>query len=116
MTEPDEMYGNKPISLLDAGCNWGDLLDLEGELTEEKRRVRDIVRIARDMHGDSGIGVECHVTRRPQNLETVNTYEGATRLPRADPRPRADGDPSIRPIGRVGAQPRGQAWINGNSA
>lgn len=76
MTEPDKMYGNKPVSLLDAGCNWGDLLDLEGELTEEERRVRDIVRIARDMHGDSGIVVECHATRHPQNLETVNTYEG----------------------------------------
>jgi glutaryl-CoA dehydrogenase len=32
------------------------------------------------MHGDSdsdsGIGVECHVTRHLQNLATVNTYEG----------------------------------------
>ncbi len=38
------MQGNKPVSFLDAGFNWGDLLDLEGELTEEERRVRDIAR------------------------------------------------------------------------
>ena len=42
MTKPDEMCGNKPVSLVDAGLNWSDLLDLEGDLTEEERRVRDI--------------------------------------------------------------------------
>ena len=39
-------------------------------------KALDIARIARDMHGDSGIRVECHMTRHLQNLETVNTYEG----------------------------------------
>ncbi|MBI5261974.1 MAG: acyl-CoA dehydrogenase [Bradyrhizobium sp.] len=39
-------------------------------------KALDIARIARDIHSDSGIGADCHVTRHLQNLETVNTYEG----------------------------------------
>jgi len=42
MTKPGGMYGNKLVSLVAAGFNWSDLLDLEGDLTEEERRVRDI--------------------------------------------------------------------------
>ncbi len=37
----------------------------------------DIARVARDMHGGNGIMGEYHVMRHAQNLETVNTYEGA---------------------------------------
>lgn len=37
----------------------------------------DIARQARDMHCGSGIQVGYHVMRHAQNLETVNTYEGA---------------------------------------
>jgi glutaryl-CoA dehydrogenase len=36
-----------------------------------------IAREARDMHGGAGITGEMHVMRHLQNLETVNTYEGA---------------------------------------
>ena len=36
-----------------------------------------IAREARDMHGGNGISGEYHVMRHAQNLETVNTYEGA---------------------------------------
>lgn len=36
-----------------------------------------IAREARDMHGGNGIMGEFHVMRHAQNLETVNTYEGA---------------------------------------
>ena len=44
MTGPAETQESRPVSFLDAGFNWGDLLDLEGELTEAERRVRDIAR------------------------------------------------------------------------
>ena len=37
----------------------------------------DIARMARDMHGGNGIQIGYHVMRHSQNLETVNTYEGA---------------------------------------
>ena len=36
-----------------------------------------IARMARDMHGGNGISGGFHVMRHSQNLETVNTYEGA---------------------------------------
>ena len=37
-----------------------------------------IAREARDMHGGAGITGEMHVMRHAMNLETVNTYEGAS--------------------------------------
>lgn len=40
-------------------------------------KALDIARMARDMHGGNGISIEYHVMRHAQNLETVNTYEGA---------------------------------------
>ncbi|WP_278069624.1 acyl-CoA dehydrogenase [Brevundimonas sanguinis] len=40
-------------------------------------KALDIARQARDMHGGNGIQIEYHVMRHAQNLETVNTYEGA---------------------------------------
>ncbi len=40
-------------------------------------KALDIARQARDMHGGNGIAQEYHVMRHSQNLETVNTYEGA---------------------------------------
>jgi glutaryl-CoA dehydrogenase len=40
-------------------------------------KALDIARAARDMHGGNGIMGEYHVIRHSQNLETVNTYEGA---------------------------------------
>jgi glutaryl-CoA dehydrogenase len=38
----------------------------------------EIARAARDMHGGNGIADEYHVIRHMMNLETVNTYEGAS--------------------------------------
>jgi glutaryl-CoA dehydrogenase len=40
-------------------------------------KALDIARAARDIHGGNGIAGEYHVMRHAQNLETVNTYEGA---------------------------------------
>jgi glutaryl-CoA dehydrogenase len=40
-------------------------------------KALDIARQARDIHGGNGIQAEYHVMRHAQNLETVNTYEGA---------------------------------------
>ncbi|WP_310622052.1 acyl-CoA dehydrogenase [Flexibacterium corallicola] len=40
-------------------------------------KALDIARQARDMHGGNGISEEFMVMRHSQNLETVNTYEGA---------------------------------------
>ncbi|MBS3647374.1 acyl-CoA dehydrogenase [Pseudaminobacter sp. 19-2017] len=40
-------------------------------------KALDIARMARDMHGGNGIQIGYHVMRHSQNLETVNTYEGA---------------------------------------
>ncbi|WP_206064746.1 acyl-CoA dehydrogenase [Nitratireductor mangrovi] len=63
----------------------GRLMD-EGKMAPEmisivKRnncgKALDIARQARDMHGGNGIQIEFHVMRHAQNLETVNTYEGA---------------------------------------
>jgi glutaryl-CoA dehydrogenase len=40
-------------------------------------KALDIARQARDIHGGNGIAAEYHVMRHAQNLEAVNTYEGA---------------------------------------
>jgi glutaryl-CoA dehydrogenase len=40
-------------------------------------KALDVARQARDMHGGNGIQIGYHVMRHAQNLETVNTYEGA---------------------------------------
>lgn len=70
---------------LQASLRVGRLMD-EGRAAPEmisivKRnncgKALDIARQARDMHGGNGIQVEYHVMRHAQNLETVNTYEGA---------------------------------------
>ena len=63
----------------------GRLMD-EGKMAPEmisivKRnncgKALDIARMARDMHGGNGIQIGYHIMRHAQNLETVNTYEGA---------------------------------------
>ncbi|WP_316013424.1 acyl-CoA dehydrogenase [Roseobacter sp. HKCCA0434] len=70
---------------LQASLRVGRLMD-EGRAAPEmislvKRnncgKALDIARLARDMHGGNGIQAEYHVMRHAQNLETVNTYEGA---------------------------------------
>ena len=70
---------------LQAALRVGRLMD-EGQMAPEmisliKRnncgKALDIARQARDMHGGNGIQIEYHVMRHAQNLETVNTYEGA---------------------------------------
>lgn len=70
---------------LQASLRVGRLFD-EGKMAPEmisivKRnncgKALDIARMARDMHGGNGISIEYHVMRHAQNLETVNTYEGA---------------------------------------
>jgi glutaryl-CoA dehydrogenase len=40
-------------------------------------KALEIARAARDIHGGAGIADETHVMRVMNNLETVNTYEGA---------------------------------------
>ena len=40
-------------------------------------KALDIARAARDIHGGNGLSEEYHVMRHAQNLECVNTYEGA---------------------------------------
>ncbi|MCG7504643.1 acyl-CoA dehydrogenase [Mesorhizobium retamae] len=74
------------ISLgLQGSLRVGRLMD-EGKMAPEmisivKRnncgKALDIARMARDMHGGNGIQIGYHVMRHAQNLETVNTYEGA---------------------------------------
>ncbi len=44
MTEPAEKRGATPVAIKDAAFNWEDPLDLESELTEEERMVRDTAR------------------------------------------------------------------------
>jgi glutaryl-CoA dehydrogenase len=70
---------------LQASLRVGRLMD-EGEWAPEmislvKRnncgKALDIARAARDIHGANGIAGGYHVMRHAQNLETVNTYEGA---------------------------------------
>ncbi|WP_323718045.1 acyl-CoA dehydrogenase [Paracoccus aminovorans] len=70
---------------LQASLRLGRLFD-EGRMAPEmvslvKRnncgKALEIARMARDMHGGNGISIEYHVMRHAQNLETVNTYEGA---------------------------------------
>jgi glutaryl-CoA dehydrogenase len=70
---------------MQASLRVGRLMD-EGRMAPEmisivKRnncgKALDIARQARDMHGGNGIQIGYHVMRHAQNLETVNTYEGA---------------------------------------
>ncbi|WP_158817891.1 acyl-CoA dehydrogenase [Methylocapsa sp. S129] len=70
---------------LQASLRVGRLMD-EGQWAPEmislvKRnncgKALDIARAARDIHGANGISGGYHVMRHAQNLETVNTYEGA---------------------------------------
>lgn len=70
---------------LQASLRVGRLMD-KGKMAPEmisivKRnncgKALDIARMARDMHGGNGIQIGYHVMRHAQNLETVNTYEGA---------------------------------------
>ena len=70
---------------LQASLRVGRLMD-EGRFAPEmisivKRnncgKALDIARMARDMHGGTGISEEYQVMRHMVNLETVNTYEGA---------------------------------------
>src|SRR5262252_7095158 len=44
MAQPAEKRDNKATAIKDAAFNWEDPLDLEGELTEEERMVRDTAR------------------------------------------------------------------------
>ena len=44
MSVAEQHVGKPAISLKDADFNWEDPLDLEGELTEEERMVRDTAR------------------------------------------------------------------------
>ena len=70
---------------LQASLRVGRLMG-EGRMTPEmisivKRNIcgkaLEVARLARDMHGGNGIHEDFHVMRHAQNLETVNTYEGA---------------------------------------
>ena len=44
MSQPAEQRAGKPAMLKDKDFQWEDPLDLEGELTEEERMVRDTAR------------------------------------------------------------------------
>jgi glutaryl-CoA dehydrogenase len=44
MSVAESHVGKPAISLKDADFNWEDPLDLEGELSEEERMVRDTAR------------------------------------------------------------------------
>ncbi|MBZ0149657.1 MAG: acyl-CoA dehydrogenase [Pseudorhodoplanes sp.] len=44
MSQPAKRHDERPAPLKDASFNWEDPLDLEGELTEEERMVRDTAR------------------------------------------------------------------------
>jgi glutaryl-CoA dehydrogenase len=44
MTQPAEKRGATPVAIKDAAFNWEDPLDLESELSEEERMVRDTAR------------------------------------------------------------------------
>src|SRR5499427_6335812 len=44
MSVAEQHVGKPAVSLKDADFNWEDPLDLEGELTEEERMVRDTAR------------------------------------------------------------------------
>jgi glutaryl-CoA dehydrogenase len=70
---------------LQASLRVGRLID-EGQWASEmisliKRnncgKALDVARAARDIHGANGISGGYHVMRHAQNLESVNTYEGA---------------------------------------
>jgi glutaryl-CoA dehydrogenase len=61
--------------LLDAGRMFPEMLSLLKR--NNCGKALDIARLARDMHGGNGVQIEYHVMRHAQNLEAVNTYEGA---------------------------------------
>jgi len=44
MSQPAEQRAGKPAMLKDKDFQWEDPLDLEGELSEEERRVYDAIR------------------------------------------------------------------------
>src|ERR1035438_9237649 len=44
MSQPAEQRAGKPVMLKDKDFQWEDPLDLEGELSEEERMVRDTAR------------------------------------------------------------------------
>src|ERR1041385_8066812 len=44
MPQAAQKHDGKPAAIKDAAFNWEDPLDLEGELTEEERMVRDTAR------------------------------------------------------------------------
>ena len=44
MTQLAQKRETKPAAIKDAAFDWEDPLDLEGELTEEERMVRDTAR------------------------------------------------------------------------
>ena len=44
MSQTAEKHEHRPTALKDAAFNWEDPLDLETELTEEERMVRDTAR------------------------------------------------------------------------
>ena len=44
MSQAAQKRDSKPAAIKDAAFNWEDPLDLEGELTEEERMVRDTAR------------------------------------------------------------------------
>ena len=67
------------LALLAGQKELGDivLFDIPAAEGIAKGKALDIARQARDIHGGNGISGEYHVMRHAQNLETVNTYEGA---------------------------------------
>ncbi len=58
-------------------------------------KALDIARVARDMHGGNGIADEFHVMRVMSQPRDGEHLRGHARHPRADPRPRADGDSGV---------------------
>jgi len=61
--------------LMDAGRSAPEMISLIKR--NNCGKALDIARLARDIHGANGISGGYHVMRHAQNLETVNTYEGA---------------------------------------
>ncbi len=62
--------------MLDAGAFVPEAISMMKR--ENCARAIAVAREARDMHGGAGITGEMHVMRHAINLETVNTYEGAS--------------------------------------
>jgi glutaryl-CoA dehydrogenase len=61
--------------LMDAGRSAPEMISLIKR--NNCGKALDVARLARDIHGANGISGGYHVMRHAQNLETVNTYEGA---------------------------------------